>query len=285
MPQTRTRKTQNRQRPMVQLPEALNTHLRNYADGARGVARTDSTWLLSGVRVSAVGLGMLALPQLATAEVVYTPANQSINEQARRLQIDFNNDGVIDASLYVGGYCFIGSGNRDCYGSIFANGLQGNQVVTSGGYASAAKPGKIIGHQDKFEDSPQMAFCRSGSNAINHSSWRTLKGPWLDVQHRYLGFKFKINGATHYGWARITTSGFPCYPSAHLTGYAYETVANRPIIAGVEAEQAALQMGPLDKGPAAAEQNVDYTSLGMLAVGAPGLAIWRKRSGNEASLL
>jgi hypothetical protein len=279
--ETQSRKAPNRIRLTAQLPEALNSHLRNYVDAAKGASWTDSTLFLSGATVSAVGLGILSLP-LANAEVVYTPANQSINENARKLSIDFNHDGVADASLSVGGYCLSGSDARNCFGTIFAFGFSGNQVMTSGGeFASAARAGKLIGQQDKFQASPEMARCRTGFNGFSHSSWRTLQGPWLDVQHRYLGFKFQIDGETHYGWARITTSGLPCYPSAHLTGYAYETVANRPIVAGITQSEAAEQMKPLGKD-AVAERYGDSASLGVLAVGAPGLEIWRKPSDDEA---
>jgi len=280
MPQTHNPKAQNRRRPTAPLPEALNNGLREYADAATGASRADATWLLSGVTVSAVGLGVLALPPLVSAEVVYTPANQSVNEQQRKLQIDFNHDGIPDASLSVYGYCNSGSGNRDCFGSIFALGLQGNQAMTSGGFAAAAKIGKIIGHQDKFQDFPQMARGRSDYNAFNHTSFRSSKGPWVNVKSRYLGFKFKIDGETHYGWARLTTQGFPGYPSARLTGYAYETVANRPIVAGIKSE-AEAQTTPQHNGDAAAKQEGNYASLGMLAAGTRALQIWRKNKDED----
>ncbi len=54
------------------------------------------------------------------------------------------------------------------------------------------------------------------------------EGPWLNVKNRYLGLKFIIKGKDHFGWARLTTTG----RIALLTGYAYETIPNKPIIAG-----------------------------------------------------
>jgi hypothetical protein len=283
MPQTHIRKAQNRKRPTAPLPEGLNTRLGDYTQAAKGASRAESTWLLSGVTVSAVGIGMLALPQLGNAEVVYTPANQSVSEFGqRRLAIDFNHDGVVDASLSLQGYCLSGSGFRQCFGSIFAVGLNGNGAMSSGGgFASAARAGKIIGQQDKFQDVPRMEDCRSGGDAITHTYFRTFKGPWANVQHRYLGFKFTIDGETHYGWARLTTRGCPSIPAAQLTGYAYETVANRPIVAGVESGSAEAELVPLNNGDAGAQSGADFGSLGMLAVGASGLEIWRKLSETE----
>ena len=49
----------------------------------------------------------------------------------------------------------------------------------------------------------------------------------------YLGLQFDIKGKTHFGWARVKRTstnggGFP----AEITGYAYETVPNKAIVAG-----------------------------------------------------
>jgi len=54
------------------------------------------------------------------------------------------------------------------------------------------------------------------------------------VTRRYLGLKFQIYGQTHYGWARLSVhfEGAAGGLEAHLTGYAYETIPNKPIIAG-----------------------------------------------------
>jgi hypothetical protein len=274
MPQNYNRTAKNQRRLTAPLPEALNSHLRDYVEAAKGASRGDATWLLSGVTASAVGLGVLALPPVGNAEVVYTPANQSINENERRLQIDFNHDGIPDASLSVQGYCNSGSGFRECFGSIFALGLQGNEAMTSGaGFASAAKIGKIIGRKDQFQDFPEMAKGRSEFNGFNQTSTHTSKGPWVNVKNRYLGFKFKIGGEAHYGWARLTTQGFPGVPSARLTGYAYETVANQPIVAGMQAESETQMTAPDNVDT---QQDRNQASLGMLAGGVAALEILRK---------
>jgi hypothetical protein len=59
---------------------------------------------------------------------------------------------------------------------------------------------------------------------------------------------------------------------ATLTGYAYETIPNEPIIAG-------KTEGPDDAG-AEESRNLsapEPASLGTLAMGAPGLSIWRHK--------
>jgi hypothetical protein len=60
----------------------------------------------------------------------------------------------------------------------------------------------------------------------------TSGGQWYNVKHHYLGLRFRIKGELHYGWARLSViDKYPRY-YAVLTGYAYETIPNKAIIAG-----------------------------------------------------
>jgi hypothetical protein len=100
-----------------------------------------------------------------------------------------------------------------------------------------------------------------------------IHGSWNDVKHRYLGVEFVVKGEIHYGWARLKTS---CNPgnrkiTALLTGYAYETIANKPIIAGAT-------KGSDDAEPATSLNTAtpEPATLGMLALGERGLSIWRR---------
>ena len=52
------------------------------------------------------------------------------------------------------------------------------------------------------------------------------------MRGRYLGLKFLIRGKVHYGWARLNVTVGNSKITATLTGYAYETIPNNPIIAG-----------------------------------------------------
>jgi len=53
-----------------------------------------------------------------------------------------------------------------------------------------------------------------------------------NVSNRYLGLEFKIHGKIRYGWARLSVTGSFEQFKATLTGYAYETVPNKIIVAG-----------------------------------------------------
>jgi hypothetical protein len=83
--------------------------------------------------------------------------------------------------------------------------------------------------------------------------WVTFcTGKWCNVTHRYLRLKFARKGKTHFGWARLNVKFGPNGVGGILTGYAYETIPNKPIIAG------------RTKGPDAV---IEPATLGKLALG------------------
>ena len=81
-------------------------------------------------------------------------------------------------------------------------------------------------------------------------------GSWVNVKDRYLGQKFKIHQRTHYGWARLDVEAGRNTITATLTGYAYETIPNKPIVAGKTKGKDVITVHP--------------ASLGALATGAAG---------------
>jgi hypothetical protein len=108
--------------------------------------------------------------------------------------------------------------------------------------------------------------------------------PWVKGGTAYLGLKFSIKGKVHFGWARVKVS-LPGYGSgATLTGYAYETVPNKPIIAGKMNgwdEESGIGSDAALTAPAP-----EPATLGLLALGSPGPSIWRRQeSALEASNL
>jgi hypothetical protein len=138
-------------------------------------------------------------------------------------------------------------------------------------FESAIFAGRKIGLERHFQNQ------KFGPRMARH--YREIwYGPWANggkgVKDRYLGVKFKIGGKFHYGWTRITvTTGPRGFTGMILTGYAYETIAGKSIIAGAT------------KGPEDAESSAtpstpssEPTTLGVLALGAPGLSIWRRES-------
>lgn len=103
---------------------------------------------------------------------------------------------------------------------------------------------------------------------------------------RYLDLKFPIKGKIHYGWARLKVTVGKSSISATLTGYAYETIPNKPIIAGSTKGPDEIDNSADQPNPAALTvPTPSSATLGLLAMGAPGLAIWRREESVGATQL
>jgi len=269
-----SQKSSDGKKTQIRLNESLDKNLRAYAAAASAdsVGGFDKN-LGYGVAVTAVGLGILAYALPANAKIVYTPAHVVLNDKTWT-PLDLNHDGIGDFSFAF----FTGGGSVLFVGPPSAN---GNTVVANGSYASALRAGVRVGGgkaaPPKLGRSYLMAErkMQCASTSCRRST-STFRGPWANhgkgVNHHYLGFKFMIKGKVHYGWARVTVEP----KSAHgvLTGYAYETIPNKAIITG-------KTKGPDDSD--VEKSNASFTvltskpaSLGLLALGAPALSIWRR---------
>jgi hypothetical protein len=234
---------------------------RKTADLSVSIHQQLNTYALAA---GAAGVGVLALAQPVEAKIIYTPAHRVIGPDSRYL-LDLNHDGITDFTITNSYHC-----PDTCVSIVVAKPANGTHGVegplSTRGHASwayALKAGAIIGPKRPFSASA-LEFAISGSCHPAGSHWCNLK--------RYLGLSFKIHGKTHYGWARISMGSAIGRLKAVLLGYAYETIADKPIIAGATS-------GPDDSGPTASLNTpipVPAT-LGALALGAPGLSIWRRK--------
>jgi hypothetical protein len=213
---------------------------------------------------TAAGVGMLALAMPAEAKIVYTPAHVKIFREGYFL--DLTNDGTHDFSILSGSSARTTSSIR--YMGINVGGWgKGHLVAVAAGtdFADALRPGaRIRGSLFPNSSSNNAEMAQVKQNG--HKGTSTFRGPWADngkgVKNRYLGLKFKINGKFHYGWARFNLTLPPKQKlELTLTGYAYETIPNKPIIAGKT------------KGPDVIA--VQPATLGHLAQGASAISDWR----------
>jgi hypothetical protein len=233
---------------------------------------------------SAAGVSVLALAGASEAKVVYTETHQ-VTHTGFPLYIDLNHDGIKDFVLrtryYWGSYFSVGldaSGYRNNNNAVVGRRFSHSSYFFSA--ASALPAGARIGPERKSPvHHPFIAV--ELFNRVHTSQYSDL-GLWVGkgkgVRNRYLGLKFVIHGKVHYGWARlsVTLAHHRQYDdvSGTLTGYAYETIPNKAIIAG-------QTKGPDDTGieePDAALTlpTLEPATLGALGMGAPGLSIWRR---------
>jgi hypothetical protein len=209
-------------RKTFKLSDSLNRQLNAYALAA-----------------SAAGVSVLALAGASEAKVIYTETYQ-VTRAGVPLYIDLNHDSIKDFVLRT--TIYVGSGQFDvgldpC--GYRNNAVAGRRFSRSGYFssvASALRAGARIGPDRKFPvRHPFMAVEVFGVGSQNSDL-----GPWAGkgngVRDRYLGLKFVVHGKVHYGWARlsVTLGHHRQYDdvSATLTGYAYETIPNKPIVAG-----------------------------------------------------
>ena len=204
---------------------------------------------LYAVAAGAAGMGMLALAQPAEAKIIYTKADERVWPFGLPLDMDGTRDFQFMTYMMVTTPATVWRVSINPVGNAI--------WVTGKGKAAALCAGAEIGPKAPFSshnsDVSMGAIVRDQTNGK-----RYYYGPWENggkgVKNRYLGLRFQIKGKTHYGWARLN---FPSPQLAKLTGYAYETIPNKPIIAGKTEEPDVVTVQP-DTAPG---------SLGRLALG------------------
>jgi hypothetical protein len=266
MPSTpHSRKTNN-------ISDSLNRQLIAYAQAA-----------------AAAGVSVMALTAASDAEVVYTETHQ-VTQSGFPLYIDLNHDGIKDFLLRATYY----AGSSGFEIGLDASGIAGNRVSgrrfrSSGGYffsaAYALPAGAQVGPNANFPvPFPFMAVEHFGRIGSEYSDLGPWAGNGKGVKNRYLGLKFVVHGEVHYGWARLSvTLGHQRQVDdvvGTLTGYAYETIPDKAIVAGritgpdvIEERQETAEFTP----PAPlVEPDRGRATLGLLAKGALALDLWRR---------
>ena len=224
---------------------------------------------------SAAGVSLLALVPPSEAKIVYTPTHHVIGPN-HTYQLDLNHDGTTDFTL---GYNFNATTSGSVR-SVYASAASGNGVEGTAGshrfLAAALKRGTRIPNRRRFsQTNAQMAYECDGFAGVSCFRTTSFRGNWVNVTNRYLGLRFKIHGKTHYGWARLSIQWVNGSFTATLTGYAYETIPNKPIIAGDKKAESSSVEQP---NPAALTiPTPKPASLGLLAMGSPALSIWRRK--------
>jgi hypothetical protein len=267
------------------LSEGMDKRLASYAAAARAAgvgsrARAPGAVAVITRAANAAGVGLLLTAGPASARIVYTPTYVTVNGSS--FPLDLNHDGINDFKFF--GYVTGSSGFRlgvspAQAGNAILGKVQG--VVSAYGrpfscpVASALQAGHRIGPGNRFGAYQTMVL----------SEFRApVTGPFFDlrcgywglgsranVQGRFLGFEFTVQGQTHFGWARLNRVN----RAATLTGYAYETEPNKPIRAGDTGPIADARVPEMHSAPSAVA-TLRPATLGVLALGSAGLDIWRK---------
>jgi hypothetical protein len=232
------------------------------------------------IAASAAGVSLLALAQPATAEIIYTPANGRVARDGG-YNVDLNHDGIVDFTIAERANFT----SLQSYNDLSALAARGNHVWCLGAVCTSVSTSNA--------EAPMSAGAKIGPARVGWASRGAVMefeqtsrgayftaGPWAEIHSdAYLGLRFQIDGETHYGWARVRATFHrgstheERYWEAHVTGYAYETIANKAIEAGQTGENdgdAAVDAPSFPtQMPAALPQ---FGTLGALATGAEGLS-------------
>jgi hypothetical protein len=231
---------------------------------------------------AAAGVSLLALAQPGVAEVIVTqktiPIPMSNYHMPNPVKISLTNNGVdqVGLSLFsdtdpAAPYRGIGGGGAGVNSGFFG---RTSYALDSAFIASALPVGAKIGP-------PKLPhfFVPGGliERTQTNEGFKYSSGPWAgkNLQDRYIGVRFLIDGELHYGWIRLRIStnhhvGGPLM-SAEVLAYAYETEPNIPVYAGLTKQPTA------EVQPSQQIQNRRGPSLGMLAAGAEAVPLWRQK--------
>ncbi len=161
---------------------------------------------------------MLVGAQGVDAGIVYTdPADVA----ASTVTIDFNSDGTNELTI---------KGKQ--------SGVESSDIRVAGDTSAF-----IHADYDRSDSNEWYGFAKSLNDQIGPGQGFANKigavlmysgvGDWNNVSNKYLGVKFKISGAVHYGWVRLSVTGFPGVTTRiTVHDYAYEITANTAILAG-----------------------------------------------------
>jgi hypothetical protein len=232
----RKSKTLKTSRPVVTLRSGTEKALASYAAAA-----------------AAAGVGVLALAADASAKIIYTPAHVSIPVNGAPVLLDLTGDGTTDFSI-KNSVQYLASTNLpdltvqagNASNAVWGRGVLSTSLAPKGVFAWALPEGfRVESNESYFQNGGPWVMAWGEVGKVSYTF-----GQWFSAKSRYLGLKFVIDGEIHYGWARFNVfrSTEQAGLEATLTGYAYDSVANRSIAAGDTSGPEASTLGGLAQG-------------------------------------
>jgi hypothetical protein len=270
-----------RARKPSKLPEPLHRHLNSYALAASAAG---VTLLACSVPAGAVPVcKSLAVTLAGTDTYSLNPASQRF--APFNIAHTFEN---ISSTTYFW--------NR---GFLTPNSARAAELLGDNGFPAALERGGNIGPGGHFGRGKSYGMLFS-YGPVNGGTKTHHQGNFRFGQTNYFGFRFSISGEDHYGWVRLKVTfgrGFDGTATyLHIRAYGYETTPNTAIRAGQCSSEPSLSALPIsnDNGVRGVRsetqrngsiasvarpisRNPRSASLGLLALGAWGLRIWRRK--------
>jgi PEP-CTERM motif len=200
---------------------------------------------------------VLAAPAAAHASVVYTAVNQTFDGTDAGNSYTFDPGGLSSDDITLEAILDVPSIPSGTENDVDVSVAIGAGIVETfeppfETYATALSAGSAIGSASNFG---------TGGKLASNAGFGPFEPQWpTNGDDAYLGFYITDGSSNkHYGWAEISAVAGASTDSFTLVGYAYETNPNESINAG-----------SLSDVP-------EPSSLALVALGAAGLAILRRR--------
>ena len=183
----------------------------------------------------------------AHAQIIYTDVvpDALFNLIGQTCNLDLDNNGQVDFQLYrsevpqlcsggLGAPCTLPEPEQ----RIMIDRVGTNEIAYAIPWGSSQWPqslplGQMIdANTDMSETNHLIRRYRSGGGCPGGGLVACVPDPpitWALAPQAYLGLRFDIAGATHYGWARLNV---PSATSFTLRDYAYNSVPGEGIVAG-----------------------------------------------------
>ncbi len=217
------------------------------------------------VAAGAAGVSVVALAQPTNAQIVYTPAHEMMGSRGK-ISIDLNHDGAADVMIR----------EIPCSAGTFfpANSLQAVPLRAGGAFREGIYGWPVAAMAAGSKIGPGEFFFAGVGVMLNWTYYGVYYfGSWAFAPTSYLGIRFSIKGENHYGWARLKAA-YNFYGrdiDVLLTGYAYESKPNTPILAGATGKDAGAD-DPASQEPRSTLPRLKSPTLGALALGRPLLS-------------
>ena len=172
----------------------------------------------------------------ANAQIVYTDVNPdttvtcSITPCAKSYNLDLNNDGTVDFTLYTSRYSDPCNNTKQ---EVYISSQSGNGTVTL-----MMNANDTISSNLAFSASNGILRSVSSPISLVFNSCISSSGNWTSGTDHYLGLQIAVGSNTYYGWVLLNVAlsqpgrGYPGFVYFRVKDYAYNSIPDQPILAG-----------------------------------------------------